>query len=93
MEFHMDGHQDVSIPGKRFVLLDNPVADLIERLTVEEQRDLLELVTLMDCECGCRGRNHVRERDDAARRQRFIRSLTHETTRLRNQINLSISDR
>jgi hypothetical protein len=89
----MDGHQDVTIPGKRLVLLDNAVADLIERLTVEEQMDLLGLVTLMDCECGCRGRNHVREHQEDTRRQRFIRQVTQETAGLRNQITLSIRDR
>jgi hypothetical protein len=42
----MDGHQEVPIHGKRLVLLDNPVADLIERLTIEEQMDLLAYLDL-----------------------------------------------
>jgi hypothetical protein len=89
----MDGHQNPSVPGKRFVLLDNSIADLIERLTVEGQMDLLGLVALMDCECGCRGRNHVQEHQETARRRRFIRQVTQETPGLRNQITLSIRDR
>jgi hypothetical protein len=84
----MDGHQEVPIDGKRLVLLDNPVADLIEQLTVDEQMDLLGLVALMNCECGCRGRNHVGERQQSARRRRFIRQLTQDTAQLNNQITL-----
>lgn len=52
----MDSH----IPSdKRYVLLDKDIADMINDINTDELRQLLEMLTRVDCECGCRGRSHV----------------------------------
>jgi hypothetical protein len=50
-------------PDKRFVLLDNQIADAIEDLHPEDLTFLADLISsirnIRDCECGCRGRSHI----------------------------------
>jgi hypothetical protein len=62
----MDGSHLPS--DKRYVLLDKQLADLIEDINTEDLKFLIELLSLRDCVCGCRGRSHITITTDGGRR-------------------------
>jgi hypothetical protein len=82
-------------PLTRLLYLHKAIADHIDSLSNEQLRKFLRRYPLLNntyllfdnCECGCGGRNHVQELEEAARRHRLIRQATQETAGLSNQIN------
>ena len=64
-------------PYKRYVFLDKQIADIIDQLPPDMLKEFLDVLALNeDCQCGCRGRNHIPER------------LSDAVDRIRNYANI-----
>jgi hypothetical protein len=59
-------------PDKRYVLLDNQLADMIEDINTEDLKFIIELLSLRDCVCGCRGRSHLTITTDDGRQRHLV---------------------
>jgi hypothetical protein len=62
----------------RYVLLNKEVADLIEDMNTEDYQFLIEVLSLVKCECGCRGRSHITVTADDGKWRRLPSTLCRE---------------
>ena len=61
----MDGSHNTP-SDKRYVLLDNDLADIVENADPKVFRDMMKFLAIFNrCECGCRGRSHFDIREIA----------------------------
>jgi hypothetical protein len=57
--------------------MDKQLADLIEDINTEDLKFLIELLSLRDCVCGCRGRSHITITTDDGRRLHLVGRVRH----------------
>jgi hypothetical protein len=72
----MDGSHPPS--DMRYVLVNKEVADLIEDMNTDDYQFLIEVLSLVKCECGCRGRSHIPVTPDDRRLRRLLSTPIRE---------------